>query len=264
MRASDADRDVVLQVLTEAYADGRLDREELDARTRRRPRRPGPSASCWRRWRVSSAPAPRRAGVRWSRAAELQQRAVESWRKDRREALWGLLSVSAIVWTIWLVTSRHRQLPVAGVRDAGRAAQPRPDPGAARGDRPRGAAPAGEEAAQGAREAARGGRVITLRTIRAHPSAVLLAGQLLAVLVYPFLGTSTAGRARARRGRDGAGAGRALRGAAHPGAGLDRGAARRAGPGLQPARDRVARQRRAAAGLGRCCTRRSTSTCRTG
>jgi hypothetical protein len=37
--------------------------------------------------------------------------------------------------------------------------------------------------------------VITLRTIRAHPSAVLLAGQLLAVLVYPFLGTSTAGRA---------------------------------------------------------------------
>ena len=37
--------------------------------------------------------------------------------------------------------------------------------------------------------------MITLRTIRAHPSAVLLAGQLLAVLVYPFLGTSTAGRA---------------------------------------------------------------------
>ena len=35
----------------------------------------------------------------------------------------------------------------------------------------------------------------TFRTIRAHPSAVLLAGQLLAVLVYPFLGTSTAGRA---------------------------------------------------------------------
>ena len=33
MRASDADRDVVLQVLTEAYADGRLDRDELDART---------------------------------------------------------------------------------------------------------------------------------------------------------------------------------------------------------------------------------------
>ncbi len=34
-----------------------------------------------------------------------------------------------------------------------------------------------------------------LRSAREHPSAVLLAGQLLAVLAYPFLGTSTAGRA---------------------------------------------------------------------
>lgn len=34
-----------------------------------------------------------------------------------------------------------------------------------------------------------------LRSARDHPSAVLLAGQLLAVLAYPFLGTSTAGRA---------------------------------------------------------------------
>ncbi len=37
--------------------------------------------------------------------------------------------------------------------------------------------------------------MISIRTIRAHPSAVLLAGQLLAVLLYPYLGTSTAGRA---------------------------------------------------------------------
>jgi hypothetical protein len=37
--------------------------------------------------------------------------------------------------------------------------------------------------------------VITLRTIRTHPSAILLAGQLLAVLAYPFLGDSTSGRA---------------------------------------------------------------------
>ena len=33
LRASDADRDVVHQVLTEAYADGRLDREEYDERS---------------------------------------------------------------------------------------------------------------------------------------------------------------------------------------------------------------------------------------
>ena len=34
-----------------------------------------------------------------------------------------------------------------------------------------------------------------IRTLRTHPSAVLLAGQLLAVLAYPWTGTSTAGRA---------------------------------------------------------------------
>ena len=37
--------------------------------------------------------------------------------------------------------------------------------------------------------------MISIRTIRTHPSAVLLAGQLLAVLAYPWIGTSTAGRA---------------------------------------------------------------------
>jgi len=37
--------------------------------------------------------------------------------------------------------------------------------------------------------------MIDIHTVRAHPSAVLLLGQLLAVLTYPFLGTSTAGRA---------------------------------------------------------------------
>jgi len=33
------------------------------------------------------------------------------------------------------------------------------------------------------------------RLVREHPSAVLLAGQLLAVLAYPFIGSSTSGRA---------------------------------------------------------------------
>ncbi len=34
-----------------------------------------------------------------------------------------------------------------------------------------------------------------MRILRQHPSAILLAGQLAAVLTYPFLGDSTAGRA---------------------------------------------------------------------
>ena len=37
--------------------------------------------------------------------------------------------------------------------------------------------------------------MISIRTIRTHPSAVLLAGQLIAVLAYPWIGTSTSGRA---------------------------------------------------------------------
>ena len=40
-----------------------------------------------------------------------------------------------------------------------------------------------------------GGPGRRLRTIREHPSAVLLAGQLGAILAYPFTGESTAGRA---------------------------------------------------------------------
>ena len=37
--------------------------------------------------------------------------------------------------------------------------------------------------------------VKALRALRTHPSAILLAGQLLAVLAYPYIGDSTPGRA---------------------------------------------------------------------
>ena len=104
MRASDADRDVVQQVLTEAYADGRITREEHDTRSS--------ATQSARTLGDLVAPLEGLASLRPSAggaalvpAAELEQRAVEAWRKDRREALWGLVSVSAIVWTIWLFTS---------------------------------------------------------------------------------------------------------------------------------------------------------------
>lgn len=110
MRASDADRDVVLEVLTEAYADGRLDREELDARS---------AATHTARTLgellppldglVSTRRPADRGGV--LPAAQLEERAVEAWRKERREALWGLLSVSAIVWTVWAFTSGFGSFP---------------------------------------------------------------------------------------------------------------------------------------------------------
>jgi hypothetical protein len=102
LRASDADREVVLGVLGEAFADGRLDRQELDERTtataqaRTLGALVGPlDGLVPQRTPSSTALTP----------AELDHRALESWRHDRREALWGLLSISAIVWTIWTVGS---------------------------------------------------------------------------------------------------------------------------------------------------------------
>jgi hypothetical protein len=110
MRASDADRDVVLGVLTEAYADGRITREEHEARS---------SATQAARTLGDLVPPleglvslhPKPGAGALVPAAELDRRAVESWQKDRREALWGLVSVSAIVWTLWLVTSGVGSFP---------------------------------------------------------------------------------------------------------------------------------------------------------
>jgi hypothetical protein len=110
MRASDADREIVLQVLTEAYAEGRITREELDSRTsatqsaRTVGDLVGPLEG------LVSARRPTGAGLLVPEA-ELDRRAVESWRKDRREALWGLISVSAIVWTVWFFTSGPGSFP---------------------------------------------------------------------------------------------------------------------------------------------------------
>jgi hypothetical protein len=110
MRASDADRDVVLGVLTEAYADGRITREELDVR----------SAATQSARTLGDLVAPLEGLVSLRRtphagalvpAAELDRQAVESWQKDRREALWGLVSVSAVVWTLWLATSGVGSFP---------------------------------------------------------------------------------------------------------------------------------------------------------
>jgi hypothetical protein len=110
MRASDVDRDLVLGVLTEAYADGRITREEHDARSSAtQAARTLGDLMAPLEGLVDPRPAAR-AGTLVP-AAELDRQAVEAWRKDRREALWGLISVSAIVWTMWLVTSGVGSFP---------------------------------------------------------------------------------------------------------------------------------------------------------
>jgi hypothetical protein len=110
LRASDADRDVVLGVLTEAYADGRITREEHDTRSSatQSARTLGDLVAPLEGL-VSLRPTAR--GAALVPPAELDRRALDAWRKDRRDALWGLISVSAIVWTMWLVTSGVGSFP---------------------------------------------------------------------------------------------------------------------------------------------------------
>lgn len=101
LRASDADRDVVQQVLVEAYADGRLDREEFDSRseaagTARKLGDLPPLVSDL----VSRFPRNHSALVP---PDEMQRRAVAKYQSDRREAFLGFLGPSLICVVIWFV-----------------------------------------------------------------------------------------------------------------------------------------------------------------
>ncbi len=106
MRASDADRDVVLRALTEAYAEGRIDPDELDERTTgvQAARTLGELPP----YLADLVPAADSAAVPAVPALSAQQveaEAVARWRKSRGEALRMWLFVSAVCWAIWLITS---------------------------------------------------------------------------------------------------------------------------------------------------------------
>lgn len=103
LRAADADRDVVLRVLTEAYAEGRLDPDELDERT-------------------SGAQAARTLGELPAFLADLipttdvvpsstpvddvdvHHEAVRRFERTRREVLSGFLIPTVICWVVWFAT----------------------------------------------------------------------------------------------------------------------------------------------------------------
>ncbi len=99
LRASDRDRDVVLGVLADGYAEGRLTRQEYDERAER-------TASAKT---LGDLPALIDDLVPASSVAtpeDLHRRAVEHWRSERRQALLGLLlGPSLVCWVIWLWTS---------------------------------------------------------------------------------------------------------------------------------------------------------------
>ena len=112
LRAADRDRAVVLSVLGDAYADGRLTKEEYDERataaTQARtlgelppliadlvPMNPGTTAAALDR----------------STAEALRVEAVRHWERQRREALNGLLFIAVVTGVIWLVTSGPDSFP---------------------------------------------------------------------------------------------------------------------------------------------------------
>lgn len=100
MRASDLDRGVVQQALTEAYADGRLDREEFDERTDRaaQTRTLGELAPIVADLvPTTSVPA---------RTVDLHQRAIEKYNSERREAVFGFLFATMITTVIWFLVTR--------------------------------------------------------------------------------------------------------------------------------------------------------------
>jgi Domain of unknown function (DUF1707) len=114
LRASDGDRNVVHQALADAYADGRLDREEFESRTADTTAAKtladlvhqvdGLIPTSW-------APAVRQPAGLMSET-QIQERAVAAWQNDRRNALWGFISASLICWVIWGVTSQGFPWPV--------------------------------------------------------------------------------------------------------------------------------------------------------
>ena len=103
MRASDADRDIVLRVLGEAYAEGRIDNEEFDERsdTAHRAKTLGELPKVLDDLVPSAAVLPFYGSLD---ARSVEEQAVARWEKSRRDAFMGFLIPTVICWVVWLVT----------------------------------------------------------------------------------------------------------------------------------------------------------------
>ncbi|HET7072139.1 MAG TPA: DUF1707 domain-containing protein [Nocardioides sp.] len=102
MRASDRDRAVVQDALAEAYAEGRIDREELDERTTQvdAAKRYGDLLPPLQDLTVDAA-AP---AVSTTSRPDLQRQAEAHYIEERNEALMGFLIPNLICWAIWFMT----------------------------------------------------------------------------------------------------------------------------------------------------------------
>jgi len=102
MRASDRDRAVVQDALAEAYAEGRLDREELDERT---------AAVDGAKTYADLVPPLQDLAIDADASAvtvaprsELERKAQAYYGEKRGEAIMGFLIPNLICWAIWLMT----------------------------------------------------------------------------------------------------------------------------------------------------------------
>ena len=104
MRASDADRDIVLRTLGEAYAEGRIDRDEYDERADavHSAKTLGELPGFLDDLVPSTALTPyARLGLD---ARSIDEQAVAKWQKARRDAFTGFLVPNLVCWFIWAVT----------------------------------------------------------------------------------------------------------------------------------------------------------------
>jgi Domain of unknown function (DUF1707) len=103
LRASDRDRDVVLEVLAEGYAEGRLTREEYDER----------ATATSSAKTLGDLPelirdlVPDRAVARVTGpdVDDLHRQAVERWAAQRRQAFIAFLLPTVICWAIWAMAA---------------------------------------------------------------------------------------------------------------------------------------------------------------
>jgi hypothetical protein len=101
LRTADRDRDVIREVLSEAYAEGRLTHEEFDARTdeleqaRTLGELPALVADLVP---VTATPSLAR------RPQDFHAQAVQRYRRMREQALWAFLAPTIICWVVWTIT----------------------------------------------------------------------------------------------------------------------------------------------------------------
>lgn len=100
VRAGTADRNVVLEALSEAYGDGRLEREELDERTDavHAARTLGELPP------ILSDLIPSSGALSLPVGPDVRSEAVAKYERSRREALMSFLTPTLICWVIWALT----------------------------------------------------------------------------------------------------------------------------------------------------------------